>query len=192
MSGVKRSIFGITAAVGMLVLPTAVLAQTDDLPRILSEQELADARGGFVIAGLELSLGAELRTYLGGELAMRTVVNWNDDGPQSEQWVSALLEPTTAASLGNSLFANGNLRLNLNGQNVFLANDGQTALLQPVDGRLQNMVFNTANGIDLRQEADISLAVSNYQTFREAMAPAILMSGLGEAISQTAIGATSP
>lgn len=183
------------AAAGLATLlpcgePVSARERPGDEARLLSTQELAEARGGFVIAGLEISLGADLRTYLGGELAMQTIVSWKDQTQTEERWVSTALTPVTAASLENGLLANGRLTMNVNGQEVFLANDGQTALLQRVDGRLQNIALNTASGIDLRQEADISIAVANYQAFREAIAPAIVMSGLGEALSQTAIGAT--
>lgn len=190
MSNLPRSLPLISLAAAMVMVPTGAYAQGDDLPRILTERELDEARGGFVVAGMEISLGAEMRTFLGGELAMRTTLNWEDGGPQTDQWVSAGLEPAAAAALRTGIFANGNLSMSLNGQPLFLANAGQTALLQRTDGRIQNMVFNTASGIDLRQEADISLVVSNYQAFRDAVAPAILMAGMGEAISQSAIGAT--
>ncbi|UVI39580.1 hypothetical protein [Qipengyuania spongiae] len=175
----------------MASTPDPLHAQSDDLPQILTESELAEARGGFVVAGMEIRLGADLRTYLNGELALRTTISWEDDGPKTDQWVSATLAPASALAIGGIL-ANGNLALNVNGQPMFLANEGQTALLQRTDGQIQNVAFNTASGIDLRQEADISLAVANYQMFRDAMAPAILMSGLGDAISHAAIGATAP
>ena len=166
-------------ALALVALPAPAFAE--DLPQRLSDEEMAAARGGFTVAGMEISLGAEMRTYLDGQLAMKTIVNWNDDGPTSDQWVSPYLQPATASALA------GGLAMNVNDQPVFLANDGQTALLQRIDGRLQNLTFNTASGIDLRQEADISIAVSNYQAFQNAMAPSILMSGLADAISQSSI-----
>ena len=172
-------------ALALVALPAPAFAE--DLPQRLSDEEMAAARGGFTVAGMEISLGAEMRTYLDGQLAMKTIVNWNDDGPTSDQWVSPYLQPATASALAGGLFSNGRLAMNVNDQPVFLANDGQTALLQRIDGRLQNLTFNTASGIDLRQEADISIAVSNYQAFQNAMAPSILMSGLADAISQSSI-----
>lgn len=178
-----------TLATGtMLVAPIATHAREgDDRPRLLSDEEMSEARGGFTINGLEVSLGAEMRTYLGGELVLRTIVSWEDSGPQSEQWVSPLLQPVDAAAMRAGLLANGNLQMSVNSQPVYLTNEGQTALLQRVDGRLQNMIFNTASGTDLRQEADISLSIANYQDFRTAMAPAIMMSGLADAIAQSAL-----
>lgn len=175
-------------ASAMLLAPTATEAREDDnLPQLMSEAELGEARGGFSLNGLEIRLGAEMRTYVGGELVLRTIVSWDDSGPQSDQWVSPVLQPADTSAMRAGLLANGNLRMNLNGQPVFLANEGQTVMVQRVDGRLQNMVFNTASGIDLRQEADISLAIANYQDFRTAMAPAIMMSGLADALAQSAL-----
>ncbi|WPZ02607.1 hypothetical protein T8S45_07015 [Blastomonas marina] len=178
-----------TLATGaMLVAPIATHArEAGDQPRLLSDEEMSDARGGFTINGLEIRLGAEMRTYLGGELVLRTIVSWEDSGPQSEQWASPLLHPVDAAAMRAGLLANGNLQMSVNSQPVFLTNEGQTALLQRVDGRLQNMIFNTASGTDLRQEAEISLSIANYQDFRTAMAPAIMMSGLADAIAQSAL-----
>lgn len=176
--------------IAAFALPVSAQETPPDLPRLLTMEEMAEARGGFTIAGLEVNLGADLRTYLDGELVMQTIVTWENDGPNSQRWVSDLLTPASASGLENGLLGNGSLAMNINGQEVFLANDGQTALMQQVDGGLQNLAFNTASGIDLRQEADISLAISNYQAFSDLMAPSILMSGLGEALSLTAVGAT--
>ena len=171
-------------------LPAASMAR--DMPVIMTDQEMAVSRGGFVVAGMEIRIGAELRTFIGGELVMKTVVNWDQDARMTESWAAPSLVAVEPGSLAKTLLSGGSISASLDGQKVYLANEGRTALLQSSDGKIQNMVFNTANGIDLRQEADVSLALSGYKQFHEAMAPGILMTGLGDALALSALTASRP
>jgi hypothetical protein len=49
-----------------------------DLPidaAMLSDKELGEQRGGFTFQGMEIKLGADIRTFLNGELALHTVIS---------------------------------------------------------------------------------------------------------------------
>jgi hypothetical protein len=190
-----RRITGLCTALAVAVAigVSSPAAAQDELPTnaMLSDEELASARAGFTLAGLEISLGADMRTYVDGELALHTIVSWVGNQHTTERWVSDALTPADADALGGVL-ANGHIFMRLNDQPVFLANDGQTALLQRSDGGFQNLVFNTANGVDLVQEADISIGLANFQAFQAAIAPSIFMSGLNDEIAWTSAGATGP
>lgn len=174
-----------------LIAAAPMPALAGEFPReaMLSAEELSAARAGFTIAGLEITLGADLRTYIDGELALHTTVRWEGDTRTTERWVSDALIPADADAL-DGILANGHITMQLNDQDIFLANDGQTALLQRSDGGLQNLVFNTASGIDLRQEADIAIGLANFEAFQSAIAPSIFMSGLNDAMDWSATGAS--
>lgn len=144
----------------------------------MTEEELARARGGFEIAGLIISLGADLRTYLNGELALQTLLTWGDGGVESQQFVSAALTQATADQLRAGMFSEGGLRLQLGDQQVFFANQGQTALIHNVDGGIQNMLLNTASNTAVRQEVDLTLNLSGYDNFRESIGAGMLPQGM--------------
>lgn len=183
--GVRASI----AIALLLAVPTPALAEEFPLEAMLSKQELKDARAGFTLNGLEITLGADLRTYIDGELVLHTIVQWVGEDQSTVRWVSDSLTPADAEAL-DGVLSNGHIAMRVNDQDIFLANDGQTALLQRSDGGLQNLVFNTANGIDLRQEADIAIGLANFQSFEAAIAPSIFMSGINDAMNWSATGAS--
>ncbi|GMM92716.1 hypothetical protein MTsN3n11_10180 [Qipengyuania sp. MTN3-11] len=184
-----KRLFAVASAMGLLgAVPMPAGAEELPAASKLNEAELRSARAGFTIQGLEISLGADLRTYLDGELVLHTVVNWIGDQATSSRWVANTLTPADSAALGGVL-ANGHITMRLGDEALYLANGGQTALLQRSDGGLQNLIFNTASGVDLRQEADISISVSDLQGFQTAIAPGVLVSGLSEAMGGAAITA---
>ncbi len=189
MINASKSIAWSTSLALALFLATPAAAEEFPADALMSDEELGAARAGFTLGGLEISLGADLRTYLDGELVLRTIVNWTGGERSSERWASDALTLADADAL-DGMLANGHITMHLNGQDLFLANDGQTALLQRSDGGLQNLVFNTASGIDLRQEADISIGLANFEAFQSAIAPALFMSGINDAINYSAVGAT--
>jgi hypothetical protein len=187
-----RTSLSFPIAIALLVgAPSSALAEEFPIEAMLSEAELGQARAGFTIEGIEITLGADLRTYIDGELALQTIVSWVGDTRSTERWVSDALTPADAEAL-DGMLANGHIAMRVNDQDIFLANDGQTALLQRTDGGLQNLVFNTANGVDLRQEADIAIGLANFEAFQSAIAPSIFMSGINDAMNWSASGANGP
>ncbi|WP_166745585.1 hypothetical protein [Sphingomonas naasensis] len=158
--------------------------------RPMPDAELAQARGGFEIAGLIISLGADLRTYLNGELALRTLFTWGDGGVETQQFVSAALTQATADQLRAGMFSEGGIRLQLGDQQVFFANQGQTALIHNVEGGIQNMLLNTANNTAVRQEVDLTLNLSGYDTFRDSISAGTLPQGMAGELD-AALGAAA-
>lgn len=166
-------------------------ADAGPLPVVMDESELREARAGFSVGGLEITLGADLRTYLDGQLALRTVVQWQGEQATSERWVSPELTPAAALATGG-VFSGGQLSFHVNDDDAFIAPGGQTALVQPDDGRLQNIVLNAASDVAIRQEADIAIGVAGYQSFATAILPDILIGGLNDALTFSAAGAAGP
>ncbi|MDG5488813.1 hypothetical protein NYR55_09305 [Sphingomonas sp. BGYR3] len=178
---------------GMLLAGLVSTARAEELA-LESIEPCDDAtldaqRGGFVIGGMTISLGADMRTYLNGDLVMQTTVRWQDGGAQTERWVSAALTPATAEQLQTGFIETGTLRLSVGSQPVFLANAGQTALIQRTDGGIQNIVLNTASATAMRQEMDVALDVTGYQPFGDVIGQASLAGNLNDTIARLSISA---
>ncbi len=155
------------AALGSLLAaaPTAAREPLPDL-EIVADSELAEQRGGFRHQGLEIRLGAELRSYLGDALVVQTNVTWSASGAEFSRVVSGALTPAAASDLQAGIMAGGSLNFRVGEDQVFLANNGQTAFAQRTDGTLQNIVVNTASGVAIRQEVDAKLDIDNFQPFQ--------------------------
>jgi hypothetical protein len=150
----------------------------------VSDDELDTHRGGFTWEGVEISLGAEIRTYLNGQLVLQTNVSWTSEGAQTIQTVSGLLTPVDAAQLQAGIFSAGGITMNVGGQSVFLANGGQTALLHRVDGGIQNVLINRASGITARQEVDAVIDLQNFDQFQQDLILSRIGATLGEIVGQ--------
>ncbi|MEO9468233.1 hypothetical protein [Parasphingorhabdus sp.] len=160
-----------------------------DLPALVSDEELDKLRGGFRFSGLDINFGADIRTYVNGDLMLQTVLNWTDNGPETIQSVAAGLTPVDAAALQNGVFSNGNIRMKIGDTPVYLLNDGKTAIAHGTTNGLQNMLINTANGFNSIQEVDATLGLSGYQDFNADLMRERLGSALGDALTQGAIAA---
>lgn len=182
MFRVSKLAFACALALGPTSLAAQEAVPDDPLATAvpMTDDELARARGGFEIAGLVISLGADLRTYLNGDLALQTLFTWGDGGVETQQFVSAALTQATADQLRAGMFSEGGIRLQLGDQQVFFANQGQTALIHNVEGGVQNMLLNTASNTVVRQEVDLTLNLSGYDTFRESIAAGTLPMGMAD------------
>ncbi|MET0252138.1 MAG: hypothetical protein ABW203_08175 [Novosphingobium sp.] len=157
---------------------------------ILSDEELAQLRGGFAWEGIEVRLGAEVRSYLRDELVMQTNVTWSENGADVTRFVSGTLTEATAANLRSGLISGNGITMHAGGNSVYLSSDQQTAFLQRADGALQNVVVNTANGADIRQEVDVTLDLANFAPLQATNLTDRLSTGLASEIA-TGIGAFS-
>ena len=163
---------------------------TDELDgfQTLSDSELADYRGGFTWQGVDITLGAQVRTYLNGELVLQTNISWTQAGVEKTQLVSGALTPADAAQLQAGILAGGQVSVNVAGQDVFLANGGQTLLMHRADGSIQNILLNTASNIEARQEIDAVVDLQNFSQFQQQLFESRLGHSIGEALGQATIG----
>jgi hypothetical protein len=202
-------LFAAIATVSALLLPQEALANTEsdaaspeetdatsfdgeaalETTAIVSDAELADQRGGFTLAGMEIRLGAEMRTYLNGDLALMTVVNWGPDGITSSQTASDALSAAGLDALQAGFAGSGSFALKMGDTPVYLANNGQTALLQRADSAIQNVLINTASNISVTQQTEATLDLSGYQGFQTDILSSRLSDALGSSIGAATAGA---
>ena len=185
-----------TVAAGMIagsaLIPQAARAEPvvmADLPELLSDAEMDKLRGGFVVSGLDVNFGANIRTYVNGELMLQTVLNWGEEGAQTVQTAAPGLSAVYASALQNGVFSNGNIRMKVGDTPVYLLNDGQTALVHETSNGVRNMLINTANGFESVQEVDATLNLSGYGAFSSDMMMDRMTSALDDMMGQAGIGA---
>ena len=159
--------------------------ELDDL-EVVSDAELAQQRGGFAIAGMEVSLGAEIRTFLDNQLVLQTNVSWTPTGAVTTQVVSGALTEVTAAELQAGILNSGGISMRVGDDSVFLANQGQTALVHRTEGGLQNVLVNTANEVAIRQEVDAVLDLGGVADFQADM----MADRVSDALADMSVGAT--
>lgn len=146
----------------------------------ISDEVLADQRGGFSWDGAEITIGADVRTVINGVLALETTLNMSAAGNSSTNFVASTLTLADAAKL------QANLQLptsSFGGSPVYLANGGQTAIVQRVDNTLANVIVNTASGISIAQQIDVSVNLASYQTFKAGITNSALANTLSAAIA---------
>jgi len=163
-------------------------ADLTELP-IVPDPELAHDRGGFSWQGVEIGLGAEIRTYLDGALVLQTNISWTATGATTTQLVSGALAPADAAQLQAGLLANSGISMRGGDQSVFLANGGQTALYQRTDGAIQNVLINRASNISARQEVDATLDLHNFGQFQQQTSQSRIGDAIGDALNLGTLGA---
>lgn len=156
---------------------------------IVPDEELQRNRGGFAWKGVEIGLGAELRTYLNGELVLQTNVSWTAAGATTNQIVSGALTKADAAQLQAGILSTGGISFHVGDQSVFLANGGDTAIYQRTDGSIQNILVNRASNISARQEVDAALDLHNFGQFQKQLGQSRVADMVGDAIGQATVGA---
>jgi hypothetical protein len=155
----------------------------------LGDDVLADQRGGFEIGGVDVTLGAQIETYIDGQLSLVTTVNWTHDSATTTQNVMGLLTPATAAQLQNGLLNTGQINMKVGDASVFLANGGQTAVVQNTASGIQSLVINTANNTDIRTQVDATINLDGYSGFRDNFLTGTIAASLGQAIGAATMGA---
>src|SRR3546814_7987384 len=81
------------------------------------------------------------------------------------------------------LMTSGGISMRVGDETVFLANNGQTALIQSTDA-IQNVLINTASNVSLNQQVDAVLDISGYEGFRDALATTRLSDAIGAVRSE--------
>jgi tetrahydromethanopterin S-methyltransferase subunit F len=153
----------------------------------VGDDELSEQRGGFVVDGLDIKLGAQIQTLIDGQLSLTTTINWTGDSATTTQTVSGLT-PATAAQLQAGVLNTGKITMNVGNASVFLGNSGQTAILQGIDGGIQSILVNTANNTNIQTQVNATLDLSGYQAFQNNLQSGTMANSLGQAIGAATAG----
>lgn len=184
----KWLVAGLAVASATLIARPAA-AEPFDTAQVLDDAALRGERGGFTWQGMQISLGANLRTFIDGQLALHSTISWNAAGASTTETVHDALTPAGADQLRAGVLTSGQITMNVADARVFLANAGQTALIQRTDGGIHNILVNTASDVALRQEVEVTLGLAGYAGFAQSNAFARLGGAIGDAVSQATLGA---
>lgn len=154
----------------------------------VSDEELGEQRGGFQFAGMEIKLGADIRTFLNNELALHTVITMDENGYNRVQTVGAGLTLADADAIRNNVLSNGAIRMNVGNSQVFLANEGRTAIIHGNEGALQNILINTASNITATQDVNATLDLQGYDGFASTVTADQLGRSLGDDVTRAISG----
>lgn len=160
----------LTALAGAACLASAPPSAAGPLGQPIAEDELGEMRGGFITAGgIEIGLGAVVRTLVDGQLALESTISWTDAGPVVTR---ALAGDTTAADAADLHEAAVNDGLDLQAiageKDVFLVGGGGTALVHHIDSRsLLNLVLNVESNLDIRQETELTLTLPGFEAMQQ-------------------------
>jgi hypothetical protein len=102
--------------------------------------------------------------------------------------VSGALTAVDAAQLQAGILASGGITMRVGNESVFLANQGQTAILHRTEGAIQNVLINRASNVQARQEIDAVLDLGNFGAFQQDVVNSRLGNSLGEMVGQLTIG----
>jgi hypothetical protein len=179
---------GAPAHAGTVAPQTA--SSTDELAGVPSvpDQELAGYRGGFVWEGVEIGLGAEIRTFLNGQLVLQTNITWTPAGAQATRFVSGALTPVDAAQLEAGILSTDGFTMIVGDESVFLANVGQTVFVQGTNGSIQNILINRASNITAREEIDATLDLQNFGQFQQQQLESHVGMSTGDSVGQMLSG----
>jgi hypothetical protein len=162
------------------------------------ETTLADQRGGFLVAdGIAFNFAAKMQTFIDGQLALETTMTWTPEGNQVEQTAygdMVLTQMSNVQSLlseSNRSLLNTGLSTGLStGAGLYVGGNGQTVLLQQaVNGGLQNVLLNTADGQTIRQDLNLNITLPDAANFAATMSQGQLVAALNRDITQAAITA---
>ena len=155
---------------------------------VVSDEVLDEQRGGFAFQGMVIAFGADIRSFVNDELALRTIVSWTPHGSTIERFVSPALTAVDAAQIQGGILTSGGITMRVGDESVFLANNGQTALIQSTDS-IQNVLINTASNVSLNQQVDAVLDISGYEGFRDALATTRMSDAIGAVMGAQTVGA---
>lgn len=150
--------------------PEPAVAEALAGPRPMTDDDLAEARGGFMTAGgFTFDFGVVVRSYVNDKLALQTQLTWTPTGPVTQQTQHSVPGVQDLASAMADLVAGG---VDLTGlQNVggvaVVDSDGATAILHNITtSQLQNLIINNADNRNIRQDMELNLVLPDLATIQ--------------------------
>ncbi|HEY2359162.1 MAG TPA: hypothetical protein VGH86_17055, partial [Phenylobacterium sp.] len=146
------------AILGALVM--AMAASTSAAASVaLSDAELDGVRGGITTPfGIDVGLGATMRTFVDGQLVLETQLTWTDQGSQALNVAGAGMPGPRPGSFVLTLPS---------------PTGGATQIEHDLSDRLiASVVLNTASGRTIRQDTDVTLVIPQLASLQKQMAVA--------------------
>ena len=154
----------------------------------LADEELAEERGGFAWQGMVINFGAQMRTYLDEQLVLEPTVSWTDGGAVTTQVAAATLDEVSADELRAGILSSGNIQITMGESSVFLANEGNTAIIHRTDGPIGNILINTGNNVNARTEVVAELDIAGFEGFRGEVMRDQLSTSLSDMVAMGSAG----
>jgi len=105
------------------------------------------------------------------------------------QTVGAGLTLADADAIRNNVLSNGAIRMNVGDSQVFLANEGRTAIIHGNEGGLQNFLIMTAGHTTGTQDVTATLDLQGYDGFAASVTADQLGRSLGDDVTRAISGA---
>lgn len=130
----------------------------------VGEQELADARGGYITAdGVSFDLGALISTYQNGELALQTQLTWTPSGAVASHVVGdPYASGAQAAQAAAAALTNGGV--------VVADASGNTQIYQGAGNSLRNLVVTSASNTDFLQDIQVTITLPGFEAMQGGFA----------------------
>ncbi|MGA7799867.1 MAG: hypothetical protein WCC36_03570 [Gammaproteobacteria bacterium] len=151
----------------------------------VSEQDLAERRGGFDFAGMKFEFGAQVRTVIDGQLALQSTFTVNDSGQLSGQQViggaGRPVDAATAARLAAAGLKGADLAGVAAGGGVIVQDaKGTTLAVHDISqSRVIGLLVNTASDRQIQQQLNITVGVARFKEFQQAVRDTLLSNRIG-------------
>jgi len=158
--------------------------------RAIGADDMEELRGGFAIAGLDMELGANVRTYFNGVQVLETLVNIQPgsvttttnqlaDMPGLTVVVGDDFEILAGLVMGEADLAG----LRGAGGAVLKDESGVTAALSRITpDQFLGVVVNTASGRDVRFEMNLDVTIRNFSDFQQQVRNVLFTDRLANAV----------
>lgn len=180
----KNLLLLITAAGGALAASPAFARER------MSDAQMNDQRAGFVTPmGFEVGLGASIRTYVDGNLAVETHLTWTEEG--------LIREVVAGQETPDAKAAAAKLGLDLTGdwQGLIIEHqDGgvSAALTSITSDRVVNLLNNSASDQDLRLETEINVVIPGLENLQQQFLQDQTAQGIQDIVSSAITSAALP
>lgn len=187
-AAVAFALSGNARADGLAAEP--VLADPLHNSRAIGADDMEELRGGFAIAGLDMELGANVRTYFNGVQVLETLVNIQPgsvttttnqlaDMPGLTLVVGDDFDTLAGLVMGEADLAG----LRGAGGAVLKDESGVTAALSRITpDQFLGVVVNTASGRDVRFEMNLDVTIRNFTDFQQQVRNVLFTDRLANAV----------
>jgi hypothetical protein len=151
---------------------------------VISNNELGGIRGGFRVGGLDINIGAIVRTFIDGRLALQSQLTVANNG----SFKNTITSPASSGIPGATVISKNGPSLQavtpkgvnlegLEGSEGIVINDGRgfTAVLQNVGrSRILNTIVNQSSGRKIQHKVDVDVTIKNFSQLQRATRRAVL------------------